>query len=164
MKLRKECVSMATRNYWRSGFFAATVVIVTGVLVGGGVLNKIADAQAQSPDSHPVLPEHVLKVGTLPVNPDGAPIVVTVCGLAVMIVSESDDAPIMVGASMATHLSQLGADDGPGAAVQVEAVELADHYHSIRENCKAVRKTNERDAMKERFEPGGKAVGRDELI
>lgn len=161
MKLLKECLSIVKRNNRRSVLFAATFVIGVSALSYGGVFSHTASAQTRSADS-----EHLVNVTTQRVGPDSNSIVVTVCGLAVMIVSESDDSPIMLGASMATHLSQLGvdADSGPATEIEVEALELADHYHSIRENCKAVRKTNDRDAMKERFSPGSNAIGKDELI
>jgi len=100
----------------------------------------------------------------LAMDADSGTIVVTVCGLAVMVLSESQRTQIMLGASMASHLSDLEVDAGVQSDEPFGALELADHYHSIRENCKAVRKTNDRDALNERLEIDGRNVGRDEVI
>jgi len=142
------------------GAVVGVLVAVTmlGVLV---LLEGVKVADAQSVSSKIDTSEHS---EMLAMDADKGTIVVTVCGLAVMVLSESEKTRIMLGSSMASHLSEMGIDTGVQSGQPLGALELADHYNSIRDNCKAVRKTNDKDALNDRLEIDKQGVGKDELI
>lgn len=160
MLFRKECFKSQFRMVYKSVKSVKSVLCVALILMTIDIANiPVVDAQTSASD-----PTATGRVDTLKTVASPETIVVTVCGLAVMVLSKTDAEKIMLGASMANHLSELGVAAGARHGVEVESLELAEHYHSIRDNCKAVRKTNERDAMQERFSPARGLVDKDEVI